>query len=108
MWKWQRTKQWSIERLNEKAVKETFECDVESGVDAEENVSSVEEEWEMLKRARTSAGRGTFDPQKAVGRKPCMTENILQLMDEHKKYKSAKERESDINNFTNTLTMKCG
>lgn len=73
---------------------------MENGIKAEENGSSVKKEWKMLKRLITSVGQDTLGFQKTLGRKPWMTENILQLMDQHRKYILQEMR--DANNCCTT------
>lgn len=86
-----RTKGWDIERFKEETVKEHSECTNENRIN--QNRNKVVSEWRMGdgEQIKISAGQDTLHLKEKVGWKPWMSEEIIQLMDEHTKFKTARD-----------------
>ena len=61
-----------------------FSKDVDSVIRSTTIGSTVEEEWSLLKRVFTEVGKANIGTRKATAKKPWITHEIIQLIDERR------------------------
>ena len=100
---------WNLEKLEEEEVKKIFEEDIARGLSKKDMVENVEEEWENVKKEILKSAEANLGGIKRTGRKPWVSDDILQLMDERRKYKNASDEESKRNyrQLRNAINRKC-
>ena len=104
-----RTKRWDLEKLKEKEVRESFEECVTQGLSEKGERNTVEEEWTLIKEDIVKAADEKIGRKTRSANNPWVTQEILDLIDERRKYKNAHDEEGkrQYRRLKNKVDKKC-
>ncbi len=82
-----------LEVLRETRRREEYQKEVTERLSEHRKENSIEGEWKVLKESIIQAAKSKIGVEKRKRKKPWMKEEILQLMEERRKYKQARDEE---------------
>ncbi|XP_049765311.1 uncharacterized protein LOC126094789 isoform X1 [Schistocerca cancellata] len=105
----QYAKKWDTEVLRNDEIRLKFSNAIDTAIRNSAVGSTVEEKWTWLKKAITEVGKENISTKKVAAKKPWVTEEILQLIDERRKYKHVpgKSGIQKYKSLRNEINRKC-
>lgn len=105
-----RKMRWDLQRLTDENNKNDFKQKIERGLTERQAEDSTDREWKIIKSVIKEAGKDTLlKINRKEGKKPWVTEEIIDLIDERKKHKNAKEEKGreEYRRIRNQINRKC-
>ncbi|XP_068084785.1 craniofacial development protein 2-like [Anabrus simplex] len=86
-------KRWDLDKLKEKRVRDCFKEHVAKGLNEKAEGNTIEEEWRVMKNEVSRAAEEMLGRKKISTKNQWITQEILDLIDERRKYKNARNEE---------------
>ena len=86
--KGRKLRRWNLEKLKEPEVVESFRGSIRQGLAETGESNTVEEEWVALRDKVVKAAEDHIGRRKRPNRNPWITQEILNLIDETRRYKN--------------------
>ena len=81
---------WQVEKLNESQHRRAFQEAVDNKIEDDMTQKSVEDCWRCIRSGLHEAAKEVLGKRKAAKKKEWITDEVLQLIEERRKYKNAK------------------
>ncbi|XP_049779702.1 uncharacterized protein LOC126176585 [Schistocerca cancellata] len=102
-------RRWDLDKLKEPEVVESFRESIREQLTGMGERNTVEEEWVALRDEVVKAAEDQVGKKTRANRNPWVTEEILNLIDERRKYKNAVNEagKKEYKRFKNEIDRKC-
>ncbi|XP_068082613.1 uncharacterized protein, partial [Anabrus simplex] len=100
---------WNLDKLKEKSVRDCFKKHVAQGLNEKAEGNTIEEEWIVMRNEVSRAAEEMLGRKKRSTKNQWITQEILDLMDERRKCKNARNEEDrkEYRRLKNQLDRKC-
>ncbi|XP_068081919.1 craniofacial development protein 2-like [Anabrus simplex] len=102
-------KRWDLDNLKEKSERDCFKEHVAHGLNEKAEGNTIEEEWRVMKNEVSRAAEERLGRKKRSTKNQWITQEILDLIDERRKYKNARNEEGrkEYRRLKNQVDITC-
>ncbi|XP_068081777.1 craniofacial development protein 2-like [Anabrus simplex] len=102
-------KRWDLDKLKEKSVRDSYKEHVAQGLNEKAEGNTIEEEWRVVKNEVSRAAEEMLGRKKISTKNQWITQEILDLIDERRKYKNDRNEEGrkEYRRLKNQVDRKC-